>query len=140
MPVSAILVIDNRSILNPASDEVAPGEGEHVPPRHSASLEILGQTVVERTITRLRVAGVRMVSVVDEAAISSTAGLRFIPDALTRQAEKGFDKVLLIRVGAYAEVDVVESRGSRRRVGTRERLVPQRSRVGSRLGRALADC
>lgn len=117
MPVSAILVLDNRSILNPAGDEVAPGDGEHVPPRPAASLEILGQSIVERTITRLRSAGVRMVSVVDEAAISSTAGLRFIPDALTRQAEKGFDKVLLIRVGAYAEIDVVESLQFHREAG-----------------------
>lgn len=108
MPVSAILVVDNRSILKASGDELVPDDGEQAPIGPFVSVEILGQSIVERTVNRLHGAGVKMVSVVNEAALSSTAGLRFIPDSLMKHAQKGFDKVLLIRVGAYAEVNLVE--------------------------------
>jgi hypothetical protein len=108
VPVSAILVVDNRSILKASSDELVPGDGEQAPTGPVGPLEILGQSIVERTVNRLHSTGVKMVSVVNEAALSSTAGLRFIPDSLMKHAQKGFDKVLLIRVGAYAEVNLVE--------------------------------
>ena len=107
MPVSAILVIENRSILRPP-DELVPVDGRQVLAKPFALLEILGQSVVERTVTRLRTVGVKTVSVVHEAALSPVTALRFIPEVLTRHASQGFDKVLLIRVGAYAEVDLVE--------------------------------
>ncbi len=108
MPVSAILVVDNRSILKASGDEHGQGDGEQAPTGPVAPLEILGQSIVERTVNRLHSTGVKMVSVVNEPALASTAGLRFIPDSLMKHAQKGFDKVLLIRVGAYAEVNLVE--------------------------------
>ena len=117
VPVSAILVLDNRSILKAAGDESTSGDGGQVPPSPASSLEILGQTIAERTINRLHSAGVNTVSVVNEAAFSAAASFRFIPDALMKQAEKGFDKVLLMRVGAYAEIDVVESLQFHREAG-----------------------
>jgi NDP-sugar pyrophosphorylase family protein len=108
VPVSAILVVDNRSVIKPTCDELVPGDGDQASTGPVTPLEILGQSIVERTVNRLHSAGVKMVSVVNEAALSSTAGLRFIPDNLMKHAQKGFDKVLLIRVGAYAEVNLVE--------------------------------
>lgn len=108
VPVSAILVVDNRSVLKASGDEPVPGDGELAPNGNFAPLEILGQSIVERTVNRLHSTGVKMVSVVNEASLSSTSGLRFIPDSLMKHAQKGFDKVLLIRIGAYAEVNLVE--------------------------------
>ncbi len=108
MPVSAILVVDSRSILQASGEEPVSAEGAPAPKGYFAPLEILGQSIVERTVNRLHSTGVKMVSVVNEAALSSTAALRFIPDSLMKHAQKGFDKVLLIRIGAYAEVNLVE--------------------------------
>jgi hypothetical protein len=71
-------------------------------------LEILGKSIVEHTIARLHSAGINSVSVVREVGFSLTAGRRFVPDVLMKQARKGFDRVLLIRLGAYAEVDCAD--------------------------------
>lgn len=108
MLVSAILVVGTRSLLSPTGDESVSGDGAEPPASPIASLEILGQSIVERTITRLQSAGVNAVSVVNEAGMSLTAGRRFIPDVLMKQAQKGFEKVLLIRLGAYAEFDFAD--------------------------------
>jgi hypothetical protein len=108
VPVSAILVVENRSILNTPGTSLVPVAAEQVSTHSFSSVEIFGQTIVDRTINRLQSTGVRVVSIVAETALASTAGLRFIPDCLMKQAQRGFDKVLLIRVGAYAEVELVE--------------------------------
>jgi hypothetical protein len=108
VPVSAILVVQNRSILKTSGDDLASGDADELPAAPSVPLDVLGQSIVERTIHRLHSTGVKMVSVVNEAALSAAASLRFIPDGLMKHAQKGFDKVLLIRVGAYAEVNLVE--------------------------------
>lgn len=107
MPVSAILVVENRSILSTSANEPVSG-GDQVSSKCFSSLEVLGQSIVERTVNRLHSTGVKVVSIVAESALSYAAGLRFIPDCLLKQAQRGFDKVLLIRVGAYAELNLVE--------------------------------
>jgi hypothetical protein len=94
--------------LSPAGDESFSGDGGEPPASPIAGLEILGQSIVEHTITRLHSAGVNAVSVVHEAGFSLTAGRRFVPDVLMKQARKGFERVLLIRLGAYAEVDFAD--------------------------------
>lgn len=73
-----------------------------------ASLEVLGHSIVERTIARLHCAGIKAVSVVNESALSEAVGRRFIPEVLLKQAQKGFGELLLMRLGAYAEVDIAE--------------------------------
>ncbi len=109
MPASAILVVGNRSLLlSPGGDESFPVDGTEPPATPIAALEILGQSIVEHTIARLHSAGINAVSVVHEVAFSLTAGQRFVPDVLMKQARKGFDRVLLIRLGAYAEVDCAD--------------------------------
>ncbi len=108
MVASAILVVGTRSLLSPAGDESFSGDGAEPPTSPIAGLEILGQSIVEHTITRLHSAGVNAVSVVHEAGFSLTAGRRFVPDVLMKQARKGFERVLLIRLGAYAEVDFAD--------------------------------
>ena len=108
MVASAILVVGTRSLLSPAGDESFSGDGGEPPASPIAGLEILGQSIVEHTITRLHSAGVNAVSVVHEAGFSLTAGRRFVPDVLMKQARKGFERVLLIRLGAYAEVDFAD--------------------------------
>ena len=109
MLASAILVIGTRSLLSPAGDEsLSSGDGAEPPASPIAGLEILGQSLVEHTIGRLHSAGINEVSIVREGGFSLTAGRRFVPDVLMKQARKGFEKVLLIRLGAYTEVDFAD--------------------------------
>lgn len=108
MAASAILVVGNRSLLSPGDDESPSVDGTEPPATPIAALEILGQSIVEHTIARLHNAGIHAVSVVHEVGFSLTAGRRFVPDVLMKQARKGFEKVLLIRLGAYAEVDCAD--------------------------------
>ena len=108
MAASAILVVGNRSLLSPEGDESFSGDGAEPPASPVAALEILGKSIVEHTIARLHSAGINSVSVVREVGFSLTAGRRFVPDVLMKQARKGFDRVLLIRLGAYAEVDCAD--------------------------------
>ncbi len=105
MAASAILVVGTRSLLSPESDESFSADGAEPPATPIASLEVLGKSIVEHTIARLHSAGIHAVSVVHEVGFSLTAGWRFVPEVLTKQARKGFERVLLIRLGAYAEVD-----------------------------------
>lgn len=108
MLASAILVVGTRALMNTTFGESLSGDGAEAPTDPIASLEILGQSIVEHTLRRLRSAGINSVSVVSEAALSTTAGRRFVPDVLMKQARKGFKKVLLIGLGAYTEVDFPE--------------------------------
>ena len=108
MAASAILVVGTRSLLSPEGEESFSGDGAEPPASPIASLEILGKSIVEHTVARLHSAGIHAVSVVREVGFSLTAGRRFVPDVLMKQARKGFDRVLLIRLGAYAEVDCAD--------------------------------
>lgn len=106
LPVSAIIVVSTRSLLDEACDEASLADPP-VNPRTAkpiASLKILGQSILQRTIDRLHSAGVRAISVVSEGGVDQS----FMLGALLKQASKGFKKVLLIRLGAYVEVDYVE--------------------------------
>jgi hypothetical protein len=96
---SAILVVGTRSLLSPEGEESFSGDGAEPPATPVAALEILGQSIVEHTIARLHTAGINAVSVVREVGFSLTAGRRFVPDVLMKQARKGFERVLLIRLG-----------------------------------------
>ena len=108
MAASAILVVGTRSLLSPESDESFSADGSEPPACPIASLEVLGRSIVEHTIARLHTAGIHTVSVVREVGFSLTAGRRFVPDVLMKQARRGFERVLLIRLGAYAEVDCAD--------------------------------
>ena len=108
MSASAILVVGNRSLLSSGGDDSLSGDGTEPPTTPIAALEILGQSIVEHTIARLHGAGIDAVSVVHEVGFSLTAGRRFVPDVLMKQAQNGFERVLLIRLGAYAEVDYAD--------------------------------
>lgn len=99
MPVSAILAVSTRSLFSPAGPELRNHCDGPI-----ASVPVLGQSVLERTMSRLRATGISTISVVSESVL----GQRFIWDALSRQASRGFSSVLLIRLGAYAEVDYAE--------------------------------
>lgn len=108
MLASAILVVGARSVLNPTGDESFPLDGVETSANGIAALEVLGQSIVGRTVTRLQAAGVNAVSVVSEAGMSPAACRRFVPQVLLQQAKKGFARVLLVRLGAYAEVDFAD--------------------------------
>lgn len=91
-----------------------------------ACVEILGQSVLERTIHRLQQAGVNLIDVVAQDGLaglvtsqySPAVGLRpvdsegdswFVADRLLKeQAMRGAEHVLLIGLDAYAEFDVAE--------------------------------
>jgi NDP-sugar pyrophosphorylase family protein len=89
-----------------------------------AALDVVGQPVVCHVIDRLRNCGVREISVLSAVAPESGASLRdrlptgvrhaetsaaaiwsLAEDMFLRMAKDGADAVILLRVGAYAEVD-----------------------------------
>lgn len=126
MRVSAVLVLENC----PSGDRIGDGrmsasevQAARVP---LACVETLGQSAAERTIERLQnFAAVKAVSVLTQDIPSrvsaklgaSRRGVHIVRRPLDRwlvlhvleeETQKGFDKVLFIRMGAYVEFDFVD--------------------------------
>jgi hypothetical protein len=108
LPVSAILVVGAQSILSASGDQSVPRANNEALASSIASLEVMGQSIVERTLVLLHLAGLHAVSVVSEASILSKDGQNFVPQVLVKEAQKGFATVVFVRLGAYAEVDYTE--------------------------------
>lgn len=124
MRVSAILVINDRPSSTGAVDEGASRERRE-PSRGSITCaDILGQSVLDRTVARLRHAGVRTISVIGGRNLASLpsnhdveiieAGNSFArwPAAqrkMREQGAQGIETVLMIGLGAYMELDVAQA-------------------------------
>jgi hypothetical protein len=119
--VSAILVIaDHPSSTEGSNDSALYEQGE--PSRRSiVCADVLGQSVLERTIVRLRQAGIRSITVIGGLGLCSlpsnrdvhtiVAGNSFTrwPAAqriLKEQGVQGIETVLMIGLGAYTEPNV----------------------------------
>ncbi len=123
MYASAILVISDR-FASPNVCEFAHG-ARHNPPRvPTGCVEILGQSVLEQTVARLRRAGIQAISVIVgaipipslpapdlEIAIAGRSSDRWSRATRTLQehAAQGAEEVLVLGLGAYAECDVAEA-------------------------------
>ena len=133
MRVSAILVINDRPSSTGALDECVPQQ-RRGPSRGSiACSDVLGQSVLDRTLMRLRTAGIRTVSVIGGPNLSSLPSNReteFIevgnsfarwPAAqrkMKEQGAQGIETVLMIGLGAYMELDVAQAVKFHRAKGT----------------------
>lgn len=120
MQASAILIVRNRFVANTAGGLADGAKGTRVP---SAWVEILGQSVFERTVTRLRQAGINATSVIAEAGFVSpmpACGLEIniareagdcwsiAARTLKKQAAQGVKDILVMDLGAYVECDLPE--------------------------------
>ncbi|MGA9208110.1 MAG: hypothetical protein WB347_09945 [Terriglobales bacterium] len=118
MYATAVLVISDR-FASPDLCEFA--HGARVP---TGCVEILGQSVLEQTVARLRRAGVQAISVIAganpvpvlpgpdlEIAIAGRSVDRWSKATRTLQehAAQGAEEVLVIGLGAYTECDVAEA-------------------------------
>ena len=136
MRVSAILVINDRpsfTTTTGAVHESAPQEWCE-PSRGSITCaDILGQSVLDRTIARLRSAGVQTISVIGGRNLASlpsnrdveviVAGNSFArwPAAqrtMSQQGRQGIETVLMIGLGAYMELDIANAVKFHRAKGT----------------------
>ena len=121
--VSAILVINDRPASTGAPDDSL-AEGQRVLPRGIACAEIMGKSVLERTATRLRKAGVQTISVIGgpvipslprnpevEITVADNSIARWLAaqQTLLEHGTKGIDIVLMIGLGAYLECNVAEA-------------------------------
>ncbi|MFY9559331.1 MAG: hypothetical protein WAQ52_03785 [Terriglobales bacterium] len=120
MRVSAILVVNDRPASTGSIGEFAPQE------RRNYSItcaEIMGQSVLHRTLARLRNAGIRTISVIggpNVPALPEHRGVEVIftgnsfarwpaaQQTLREQGTQGIETVLMIGLGAYMEVNVAE--------------------------------
>jgi len=122
--VSAILVISDRPSSTEGVNELAHYEQGGPLRRSIICAEVLGRSVLDRTVARLRNAGVRTISVIGGPNLSSlpsnrdvdiiVAGNSFArwPAAQRRLRERsiqGIETVLMIGLGAYMELNVAEA-------------------------------
>jgi carbonic anhydrase/acetyltransferase-like protein (isoleucine patch superfamily) len=131
--VSAVLVINDRPSSTGAVDEGASQERRE-PSRGSITCaDILGQSVLDRTVARLRHAGVRTISVIGGRNLASLPSNRDVeiieagnsfarwPAAqrkMREQGVQGIETVLMIGLGAYMELDVAKAVKFHRAKGT----------------------
>jgi hypothetical protein len=122
--VSALLVISDRPSSTEGVNELAHYEQGDSLRRSIICAEVLGQSVLDRTVARLRNAGIRTISVIGGPNLSSlpanrdveiiVAGNSFArwPAAqrtLREQSTQGIETVLMIGLGAYMELNVAEA-------------------------------
>jgi hypothetical protein len=131
--VSAILVINDRSSSTGLIGDCAPQERRE-PSRGSITCaEILGQSVLDRTAGRLRNAGIRTITVIGGPSVPSLSGNRDVEIIVTGRSferwpaaqqtvrehgAQGIETVLMMGLGAYAEVNVADALEFHRTQGT----------------------
>ncbi len=120
MPLSAILLTGKRP-----SSTMAPGPAYHQPsdvqPTSLACVEIFGQSVLQRTVARLQMAGVRSISIITTPEcinFRQTKNVRIVitekladrwcaaERILKQDARQGSDTVLIAELGSYVEADI----------------------------------
>jgi hypothetical protein len=119
--IGAILVINERPSL--IGDFASPERRK--PSRGSITCtEILGRSILDRTIARLRDVGIRTISVIGGPSVLASPGRRDVEiivaansferwpaaqQTLREQGSQGIDTVLMIGLGGYMELDVVDA-------------------------------
>jgi hypothetical protein len=129
--VSAILVINDR----PAATGAMEPEDARVASRGSiACAEVMGKSVLERTVSRLHKAGIRTISVIGgpsvpalpvnsdiEITVADSSFARWLAaqQTLREQGIRGLETVLIIGLGAYLEWNVADTLRSHIATGAR---------------------
>jgi carbonic anhydrase/acetyltransferase-like protein (isoleucine patch superfamily) len=122
--ISAILVINQRPLYTGLIGDFPPQEGREPSRGSTTCAEILGQSVLDRTVARLRNAGIRTISVIGGPAIPSVPEQREVEIIVTgrscerwqaaqqtvrEQGAQGIETVLMIGLGAYMELNVADA-------------------------------
>ena len=133
MRVSAILVMNDRpSSTGPISDSAQ--RERRVSARGSMTCaEIMGKSVLDRTVARLRKVGIQTISVIGGSTVASLPGDRDVEIIVTanpfarwlaaqqtvrEQSAQGIETVLMIGLGAYMELNVTDALEFHRMQGT----------------------
>src|SRR6266850_231674 len=121
--VSAVLVLNDRPLSAESIGKFASPKRDEFCKRSLSCVEILGQSLLERTVARLRNAGVQAISVIGGTDLSSLPSHRDLEVTIAnRPTERwsaaqrtvishranGFDIVLMVGLGAYMEVNVAD--------------------------------
>ena len=124
MPVSAILVINDGTSTIGTPGDLAHGERPESSRDSITCCDILGQSVLERMVSRLRNAGIQTISVIGGPTVGSLPKTRGIEVIVTRnsfgrwpaaqqtmreQSAQGIKTVLMIGLGAYIEMNVEQA-------------------------------
>lgn len=124
MGVSAIVVIDDRPSPTGALGEPAHSEQRNSTRNPITCTDILGQSVLDRTVARLGDAGIRTISVIGgpnlrllpkspgvEVIVTRNSFARWprAQQTMREQSTQGIKTVLMIGLGAYMEVNVAEA-------------------------------
>jgi hypothetical protein len=119
--VSAILVISDYPSSTEGSNDRALDEQGGPLGRPIVCAEVLGQSVLERTLVRLRKAGIRPITVIGGPGLSSLPSNRDVHTIVTgnsftrwpaarrilkEQSAQGIETVFMIALGAYTEPNV----------------------------------
>lgn len=119
MRVCAVLVLTDRVVSTSTLGDFARGERSPL-----ACVEVLGQSVLERTTTRLQRTGIKNISVIGarehivsscnsrvEVAHAAAYSDRWIAAdrVIAKYGRQGCDTVFLAEIGAYAEIDYVDA-------------------------------
>jgi hypothetical protein len=122
--LSAILVIDGQSPSAGALTNLAPQIRSQPPPLPLVCAEMLGQSVLDRTVARILTAGVRKISVVGGPGLRSLRLKQDVQVIVTerpcdrwpaaqqlvkKQCNEGIKTVLVIGLGAYVEWNVAQA-------------------------------
>jgi NDP-sugar pyrophosphorylase family protein len=121
---SAILVINHQPASTEAQADSSRVECQNATRCSIACAEILGQSVVERTIVRLRRAGIGSISVIGGSDVYGLPPIKNVDivytenpfgrwsvaqQKMTDLKGQGVDTVVVVGLGAYTEVDVAEA-------------------------------
>lgn len=88
--------------LRRSNGNLSPGMSANAP---SVYWDILGQSVVQRTIQRLRDSGISLISVLNSEGHSGKSHAEPWEKALLDFGRGGVERILLISLGAYSEID-----------------------------------
>ncbi len=133
MQVSAILVISDRPSCTESIGQFSPQEQCQSARTSITCAEILGQSVLERTVARLQNVGIRTISVIGGPSLYSVPSNRGVEIVVVRnsfarwpaaqqkvreQSKQGIGTVVMIGLGAYMELNVAAAMEFHHTAGT----------------------
>ena len=109
MELGAIIIVGHKQGKNGLPANAGPRNGSY----SSSSIpvvcwDLLGQSVLRRTVTQLRESGVQLVSVLDNGTPQKSDDVQPWERAVLDYARSGVEETLLIDLQAYTEVNIYE--------------------------------
>jgi hypothetical protein len=108
--LGAIIIVGR----NPGKNGVPPRTGGHKtsstssPSTPVVCWDLLGESILRRTVSQLRDGGVQLISVLDNGAPPHNAATQAWERAVLDYARSGVEQILLLDLSAYSEVNIYE--------------------------------